>query len=116
VELFLTQQLPTGVPESAADLGRRADLRLTIGPTPLRGGFALSLRSAVPTTLGPVELCDPSGRRVAGRDAETGAPRSVHELTWDAGLPAGVYLLRATARDARERAWNAAGRVVWLGR
>jgi len=116
VELFINQQLPTGVEETAAELPRSA--RVT--PNPLHGAFRLSLDAPAPTALTSVELLDPSGRRIAqGASAADGLQRT-HAITWRStpraleNLPGGVYLLRASGQDALGQPWTTGQRVVWL--
>lgn len=116
IELFINQQLPTGMEETAADLPQS----MRVSPNPVRGAFRLSLDAAAPITLTSVELLDPSGRRIARGTSGAGGLQRAHVIAWEAppgaleDLPEGVYLLRAEGRDAPGRPWTAGQRVVWL--
>lgn len=122
VELFISEGSPAGVEETERDRVRGRDLRLEIGPSLLRDSFALFVRSEQPTTLTRLEVIDAAGRSWASLAPAAGARQRTHAIDGPAtghpssDLPAGVYMLRASAVDGQGRRWGAEGRIVWLGR
>jgi hypothetical protein len=80
-------------------------LRLVASPNPAAGATTFALDLPAPAAA-HVEVFDLAGRRVAALGRGT-LPAGRHELTWDgrgadgSPLPAGVYLARASAGDAR---------------
>ena len=121
IELFINQRLPTGVEETAADpaLSRGSGVRLN--PNPVHGRLALSLDAPAPTLLTAVELIDLSGRRIARGASRADGLLRTHLIAWEQNgraledLPGGMYLLRASGRDALGQPWTIRKRVVWLG-
>lgn len=120
IELFINQQLPTGAEETAAGLAlvRGSAMRLT--PNPVHGAFRLSLDAPAPTVLTAVDLCDLTGRRIARGANGADGLQSTHAIAWEPtpraleDLPGGMYLLRASGRDAQGNSWTTRKRVVWL--
>jgi hypothetical protein len=122
IELFINQQLPTGVEETGAGLALAGGAGVRLNPNPVHGTLTLSLEAPEPTALTAVDLIDPGGRRIARGASRADGLQRTHAIAWEGSpralgdLPGGTYLLRASGRDALGQPWTIRKRVVWLGR
>jgi hypothetical protein len=104
IELFLNQQLPAGVEQSAADLPSGSAVSILTGPNPFSDRLTVTLESGSPIGVRSVALYDVSGRWVADLKAPSSMPAYARMTTWSVtglgrGMRPGVYVVRASLVD-----------------
>jgi hypothetical protein len=120
IELFLNQQLPAGVEQSAADLPSGSAVSILTGPNPFSDRLTVTLESGSPIGVRSVALYDVSGRWVADLKAPSSMPAYARMTTWSAtglgrGMRPGVYVVRASLVDPDGVTKGISAKVVHFG-
>jgi hypothetical protein len=122
IELFINQQVSTGVEETAGDLPATGTMSVRASPNPSSGAMRLAIESERPVVLEEVRVFEVSGHVVACLPGDGAVARRQHQRSWQPGgpegtpPPAGIYLIEARGRDVDGRFHTAKAKAIWLGR